>query len=248
VNHLKLIHDFLGEKRSLEELPHTGYPFVTISRQAGAGGHLLAYVLLTDFLKLKDEELFRGWHVFDKELCEVVAKDPDLRNSVEDLLTERYRSEVFEFLESLFSGYSKHYQLYKTTFKVVRMLATLGQVIIVGRAACCVTRTMAGGVHVRLVAPESQRILWLMKRFKISKDEARRTMLKQDADRRRIIRTFFNRDIDDPLLYDVVWNTSRVPAHEITRSIIDMIRIRASGAKQAPSWGIPIESSLLLIR
>ena len=38
MEHLKIIQQFLSEKRSFEDLPEYGFPFVTISRQSGAGG------------------------------------------------------------------------------------------------------------------------------------------------------------------------------------------------------------------
>ena len=122
MNHLKMVYKFLEERRDFEDLPDLGFPFVTISRQAGAGGHLLSYVILTEFLKHKEASLFEGWHVFDKDLCEVVAKDPKLQGTMEILVAEKYRSEFRDFVESLFTGQSKQYMLYKTTFKVVRML------------------------------------------------------------------------------------------------------------------------------
>ena len=66
MNHAKMIQQFLAEKRDFADLPEYGFPFVTISRQAGAGGHLLSYIILTELLKSKENDLFQGWHVFDK--------------------------------------------------------------------------------------------------------------------------------------------------------------------------------------
>ena len=227
VNREAVIQDFLQGKRTLDSIPGSGYPFVTIGRETGAGGHWLAYVLLTEFLKEPDQELFGGWRVFDKELCELVARDPRLISLRDRMLHERYRSEASEFVESLFTGYSPHYLAYKTTFKVVRALASMGKVIIVGRAGCCVTRDQAAGIHLRLVASQSQRIIWLMRRFKISKEDARKTIIEQDADKRKVADLFFSKNIDDPLLYDVVWNTGTVNLDEIARAIIQMIKTRA---------------------
>lgn len=229
MNHLKLAQQFLAEHRDMEDLPEFGFPFVTISRQAGAGGHLLSYVILSEFLKFKGTELFEGWHVFDKDLCEVVAKDPQLQGSMETLLAEKYRSEFREFIESLFTGQSRQYLLYKTTFKVVRMLALLGKVIIVGRGSALVAADLPQGVHIRLVAPRTNRIVWMMKRFKLTKEAASTAIDKQDADRRKLIKLFFHRDIEDPLLYDAVWNTGKVPLEVITRATLDMIRERGKG-------------------
>jgi cytidylate kinase len=226
MNHLKIIREFLAEKRSLHDVPESGLPFITISREAGAGGHLLSYLLLNDFMKQTDTDLFQGWHVFDRDLCQVIAQDPALRDSVEALVSEQYRSEFQEFIESLFTGRSSQYALYKATFRVVRLLAAVGKVIVVGRGGACVTRDLCGGVHIRLVAEEPRRLLWMMKRFKLTKEEARQWIDRQDNDRRKLIARFFNRDIASPLLYDAVFNTGDLDMHVIAQSVIAMTRSR----------------------
>ncbi len=228
MNHLKMIQQFLKERRDFEDLPEYGYPFVTISRQAGAGGHLLAYVILTEFLKKKEcHPLFEGWHVFDKELTEVVARDPLLTNDIEGLVAQKQRTQFNDFVESLYTGRSEQYELQRTTFKVVRMLALIGKVILVGRAGSLVTADLPQGIHIRLIAPEAHRIVWMMKRFKINKEDASELVKKQDASRRKLIKLFFNRDIESPLLYDMVWNTGRVGLDVITAATIELIRQRS---------------------
>ena len=238
MNHLIMIQKFLKEKRDFEDLPEYGFPFVTISRQSGAGGHLLAYVLLTEFLKHRDNNpAFEGWHVFDKELCEVVARDPLLQNDMEVLVAEKYRSEFNDFIESLFTGRSEQHMLYRTTFRVVRMLALIGKVILVGRGGALVTADLPQGIHVRLVAPEAHRVVWMMKRFKLNKEDARKAVLKQDADRRKLIKLFFHRDIEDPLLYDMVWNTGKVSLSVVNNAIIDLIKARSACAGNKAALG-----------
>ena len=235
MNHLKMIQQFLKERRDFEDLPEFGYPFVTISRQAGAGGHLLAYVILTEFLKKKEcNSLFEGWHVFDKELTEVVAKDPLLRTDIEGLVAQKQRTQFNDFVESLYTGRYEQYELQRTTFKVVRMLALIGKVILVGRAGSLVTADLPQGIHLRLVAPEAHRIVWMMKRFKMNKEDAQELVKRQDSDRRKLIKLFFNRDIESPLLYDMVWNTGRVGLDVISAATIELIRQRSS-PKVAPS-------------
>jgi len=228
MNHLKMIQQFLKEKRNFEDLPDYGFPFVTVSRQAGAGGHLLSYVILTEFLKLRENSLFEGWHVFDKELYELVARDPLLQNDIEGLVSEKHRSEFNSFVESLFTGRSEREDIERITFKVVRMLALIGKVILVGRAGSLVTADLPQGVHIRLVAPEAHRIVWMMKRFKLNTEDAREAVQKQDADRRKLIKMFFHRDIEDPLIYDMVWNTGKVSLDIIARSAIELVQQRAT--------------------
>jgi cytidylate kinase len=186
-------------------------------------------VILTEFLKHKDtHSIFEGWHVFDKELTEVVAKDPLLQSHIAELVAEKHKSQFNDFVESLFTGQSETYLLQRTTFKVVRMLALIGKVILVGRGGSIVTADLPQGIHIRLVAPEGHRIVWMMKRFKLNKEDARSAVVKQDAERRKLIKLFFQRDIEDPLLYDMVWNTGKVGLDVITRSTIELVKQRAT--------------------
>jgi hypothetical protein len=233
MNHLKLIHEYLKDKGSLEGFPSTGYPFVTISRQAGAGGHLLSHVLLTDILKEEDTDLFTGWHVFDREICEIVACDTALHASLEALLSDRHRSEFKDFIESLFTGHSEQYLQQKRMFRVVRLLGLLGKVFIVGCAAALVVRDLPSGVHVRLVASESSRVHGMVKKLQVSREEALKMIHQQDTDRRKNVRTLFNRDVDDPLVYDAVFNTDTTDMHDISAAIIGMLKRRHLKARGA---------------
>lgn len=228
MNHLKMIQQFLKERRDFEDLPEYGYPFVTISRQAGAGGHLLSYVILTEFLKHRQDPAFEGWHVFDKDLVEIVAKDPLLQSDMEVMVSQKYMTQINDFFESLLTGKTDEHSLHRTMFKVVRMLALIGKVVIVGRGGALVTADLPQGVHIRLIAPEAHRVVWMMKRFRMNKEEAREAVLKQDSDRRKLIKLFFHRDIDDPLLYDMVWNTGKVQLDIIAATTVNLIRQRST--------------------
>ena len=237
MKHLQMIQKFLSEKRDFDDFPEYGFPFVTVSRQSGAGGHLLSYVILTEFLKHRDKPLFEGWHVFDRELCELVARDPLLQKDMEVLLGEKYRSQFNDFVESLYSGRSEQHTLHTTTFRVVRMLALIGKVIIVGRGGSLISADLPQGIHIRLVAPEAHRVVWMMKRFKMHKEDARQAVRTQDADRKKLIKLFFNRDIEDPLLYDMVWNTGKVELDVITEATIALINKRSTPHLQSPVSG-----------
>jgi len=50
---------------------------------------------------------------------------------------------------------------------------------------------------------------------------------EQDKGRSRLIKNFFNRNIDDPLLYDTLWNTDTVCIEEIARLLVGMIKDKA---------------------
>jgi cytidylate kinase len=117
-------------------------------------------------------------------------------------------------------------------FRTIRTLATVGKVIVVGRGGVCVTRDLPNGVHVRLVAPPSVRILRMMELLHLSANEARELVSRTDRSRAKLIKTYFSKDIRDPRLYDVTWNTDSVSIEEIAASVIGLISSRLEKARE----------------
>lgn len=213
------------------------YPFVTISRQYGAGGRGLARVLLRH-LNSKQDAVFHDWKVFDREMCEAMLDEPSLRNSVEALLAEEYHSEVEAIVLSLLGGARSQPAAYSKLFETIRSLATIGKVIIVGRAGSCATKSLPLGVHLRLVASEESRISRMKLRGK-SLGEARRELERRDDDRARLVRNFFHESIDDPLLYDAVFNTGRTSLDSIAAMVLNLVSSRLAESEGQDEQSLP---------
>ena len=84
-----------------------------------------------------------------------------------------------------------------------------------------------------LSGPDGRRILLKDDRswqYVESKDKAKEAGEEKDKAKAELVKTFFHKDIRDPLLYDMVWNTERVPIGEIAKLLIQMIRDKAAGA------------------
>lgn len=227
MNQILVIKEFLKERRPLDSMPPSGNPFITISRQAGAGGHFLSYALVAEFTKRKHEPLFQGWHVFDRELIEVIAQDPLLNQALNELLADHYRSEWREFVDSLFTGATGQYTFHKQTYRVVYALAAIGKVVLLDCGGGHVTQHLPGGLHLRLIAPEPQRILWIMNKLKIPRAEAQKLIEQRDVHRNKLMKSFFGHDLNDPLQYDMVWNTVRVDLREMVAAVAQMVTFRA---------------------
>jgi len=133
-----------------------------------------------------------------------VAEDPELRVSLDPLIEERYRSVFEDYLVS-----------------------AVGKAVIVGRGGNFLTRGFPRGVHVRLVAPLELRIRAVADQTGASEAETKKKIAAIDRDRARLVRDYFNADIDDPLQYDAVWNTSTAPIDFIAAALVEMIRLKA---------------------
>ena len=215
-----------------KEETRVAYPFVTISRLAGAGGHALAQELVKELDQTPKAEGFRGWHIFDIASYEGLTRDPELQAYLKKLSDEEYHSELTDIIFEAFSRLPAQYVAYKKLFAVMRSLASMGKVILIGRAGSCVTANVHGGIHVRLIAPEHVRVDRIAKQQQISRDAALALMHERDHARSKLVSDFFNKDINDPLLYDVVWNTHTVPIAEIATYLRRMIfsRVRDNAA------------------
>ena len=91
------------------------------------------------------------------------------------------------------------------------------------------TRDLPLGIHVRLEAPIESRVRRIMQSLGLSEKKAREEIAEKDKAKAELVKTFFHKDLRDPLLFDVLWNTDRVPLEEISKTLIEMIRDKAAG-------------------
>jgi cytidylate kinase len=213
-------------------------PFVTISRQAGAGAHALAEALIARFSQEKDV-LFAGWQVFDRNICERVAADPDLHVSLQSLLDEDFHTGLDDYLRGALADMSSQIAVDHHMFRIVRGICAMGKAVVIGRAAALITRDLPLGVHLRLVSPPGARVKRISREYNIAEMAARDGLNRKDARRARMVDAYFEKDIADPLLYDCVWNTGAVPFDVIAESMICLIRRRAARASDVAGEASP---------
>lgn len=204
------------------------FPFVTISRQAGAGGNALAVALEEKIQKLHAEPLFRGWQLCNEQMRQMLSQDPALKKTVESLHATEYHSHAEDFISQFIYGGSSQDVVIKKMLHLMRTFAIHGKVIFVGRGSTFLTRDLPLGIHVRLEASMESRIKRMAPEFGPDEKNVRRVIAEKDKAKAELVKTFFNKEINDPLLYDVRWNTDRVSIDEIADLLIVMIRRKAA--------------------
>ena len=222
MNHIAIVKQYLKDRQTTNQMTE-GLPFVTISRESGAGGHTLAREILHKLEKRFPGDFSDGWEVFDQKLCALIAQDEKLGISFDSLVEEEYRSEISQVIHEMIHQKASRYLVYKRIFEVVRLLARLGKCVIVGRAGMCVTGDMSMGLHIRLVASPEERLKRMMGLLETGEAAAAKSMRQQDRDRRRLIHDFFGKEIEDPLLYDVVLNNERLTTEEMAEIAVEMM-------------------------
>lgn len=214
--------------RSMFQQKQNLYPFITISRQSGAGGRSLAEALTTRFGFFSENPVFQGWQILDHEICRRILEDPRLRVSADALLKESFLTGMGDYFSQVIAGTSPQIVIFHRVAEIIQSCARVGKVIVVGRAGALITRTLPLGIHVRLVASRPERVQRIMQREGVTYSEAERALTENDFARASLVKTYFShKDISDPLLYDMIWNTSTVAIPEIASVLMQMVKDKA---------------------
>ncbi len=196
---------------------------VTISRQSGAGAHVVAEKL-ADLLQRQVSEDVCHWTVFDRNLVEKVLEEHHMPGHLAKFMTEDRISEISDTLDELFGLHPPSWTLVRQTADTILHLVELGKVILIGRAGAAITRKLDYVFHVRLVASLERRVQYIQRLHRLDARAARALVRKEDLGRRRFLRKYFHRDIDDPLLYHLVINTDVVSYDEAAQMIAQAMR------------------------
>jgi cytidylate kinase len=196
-------------------------PIVTISRQRGAEGQAVA--LRTAEILSEMTHGLNPWIVVDKDLAERVIEDHHLPKRIGRFFTEEQTLSIEEHLEGLFGISVPSATRIQDMTRTIINLARLGHVIFVGRAAHVITANFPRAVHVRVIGSFKRRVERLMEIKKYSWDEAAAEVKTVDHQRHHFVSTHFRTDIEDPLRYDMIFNTDRVSVEESARLIAHLV-------------------------
>jgi cytidylate kinase len=200
-------------------------PFITLSRQAGAGAETVAH-LLANRLNARLSADDQPWTVFDKNLISKVLEDADLPQEIAKHIREDKDTTMQALVGELLGLHPSMWTIFHHTSDTILKLARLGRCIIVGRGAEIITARLKSGIHARLVAPENLRVAHLEKHFGLEAEAAAKYLHEHDEGRRRYVRTNFEKNIDDPLLYHAVLNTGLLSFEQTADLLAGMIAAR----------------------
>jgi cytidylate kinase len=189
-------------------------PYLLISREKGAGGNAVAQAVSKRL----------GWHVFDNEIVDQIAKRANVRRQLIESLDERAQAtiqavvgEILHLEEIGTSGYLAHLK------EIVLALGHQGDVIIIGRGARYLLPTQFG-LNVRLVAPIEVRIQRIAQEQKLSAAAAKAQVQTADRDRARLVKRHFGQDIADPLGHDLTISTAEMSIEAVAEVVLTALQ------------------------
>ena len=199
---------------------------VTISRQAGCGALAVAEKLARH-LQEHSPKHAASWKVFDRNLMEKVLEDHVLPKRLAQFLPEDRVSYLEDIMADLLQTYPTSQTVIRQTTETILKLASVGNVILIGRGGNVITARLPNMFHVRLVAPLEERIEYSSKSYGMTKAGARKFCLREDLGRERYLKKYFNANINDASLYHMVINTGLVGYDNAAKLIGDaMLNLR----------------------
>ena len=194
--------------------------FITLSRQPGAGAISIGEKI-AEFLNAEKKITWpTPWKVFDKDLLKTIVEEHNLPEKCKKYMPEGKLSAIQDILDDMLGLHPSAIALVHRTNETLLHLAHLGNTIIVGRGSCVVTRKLQGGFHVRLVGSLEKRVWRVMEFSKLNKNEAEKLIAKEEKDRKKYFKEYFNKNIEDPSLYDLTLNTDSISFDDAGKIIV----------------------------
>ena len=197
---------------------------VTISRQFGAGGRTLGEKLCERF----------GFHLVDEIVIDELARKAKVSGDWLTAMEKEASSKLLGLISSIVSSgllyrtpsapdeefERKKYITFLT--RVMTSMANEGGYVLLGRGAQLVLKNHPKGFHVLLVADYEDRVKFMVERYSLSRSEAEKIVKEKERQRTAVASNIFKANIDDPRLYHIVLNTTRVPFDTAVDCVADL--------------------------
>src|SRR5712691_8087682 len=189
-------------------------PVITITRQYASGG--------SDIARLVAVEL--GWTVIDNEFVDEVARRAGLppaevaqrEERAPGLLERLARTLAIASPEMFISAATAprieqdEVAIVKLTERVIAEAAAHGRIVLVGRGAQAVLAQRPDALHVYVVAPKPWRRQLAVERLGVNPAEVDKVVDETDRQRDQYVRTYYGRQRQDVVNYDMVVNTEKL--------------------------------------
>ncbi len=219
---------------------------ITISREAGSSGDAIGYELASrlgytcvnrSFVDLIARKArVAPWQV------ERVERSPEAPHAdrpagFEHAYDERRGRDLDRLIRRLGYGEQLDTEEYlKALRDVMHDLAAIGQVVIIGRGGQVMLHDLPEAFHVRILAPEEERIAEMQRREEISREWAVHTVSIIDSLRAELLRRI-GWEEDDHKLYDLILQTEGKSVDRCADEIVGAIEAASRESEFEPVMG-----------
>jgi hypothetical protein len=185
---------------------------ITISRQFGAEGTTLTLgELIAEKLSYK---------LYDRRILQLIAKetkvttrwveyfDKQIGSKFQRVISSFSEKGRIESISNTANGLINEKIYLNNLHKIITSIAVKDNAVIVGRGGQYILKDCENVAHILLISNESDRIKYLTEKYKISYEQAAKTVKDEDVRRLNLYRIF--NESDKPFNYHLVINMSKV--------------------------------------
>ena len=192
---------------------------ISISRQFGAGGKTLGDMVAQKL----------GYTFLDDQIIQMIAVQakvsPKWVKSVENeaggtlskFITGMGRKSFLQRISG--EGYMDEEIYVDLLHKIILQIAVEDNVVILGRGGQYILRDFEKAFHVLLIADRHHRITFMETHYNFTQPQAERVVDRQEKRRMNLYKKFGKEDFDQPNLYHLVLNMSRLSLEEAMAQI-----------------------------
>ena len=204
---------------------------ITISRDFASGARRIGRILAKRLdYQYVDKSLFQkiaeDLNVSERTL-ESFEKSREYRisNTFSKVFSQNYIQRIVGFDKSVVEE-----QEYQNSLRnLILETARENDVVIVGRAGCFFLKDMENCYHFRLIASLDWRKKYAVQHLNISAKKAKKILERRDINQHWFLRSICGKGFDDPLLFHLVLNTSRLSTEKLVELIISSANLNPKG-------------------
>jgi cytidylate kinase len=197
-------------------------PCFTLAREFGCQAYPLAEELVR---RLNARVGGEPWVVIGRQIIDEVAELSGYR--AEQIEKSQNTPASLKAIFSMFldSSRAEETEVFAHMKTVIRNFAQRGNCVLVGRGAVFAAQNLPNCIHLRLVAPRAFRIQNIMRAHKLTEVEAAKYIELHQQQRDAFVHRFAEGRLEDPALYHLVINNSRLDIENIAELVEEyMIR------------------------
>ena len=189
---------------------------ITISRQYGAGGKTLGKMVATEL----------GYEFADSEIVAKVAEMANVSTHWVQTVENEAGGKLSRFVSRMVSrplvdkilkgerGYIDETIYLDYLVLIIAQIADEGDVVILGRGSQYILDDHPDAFHILMIDAFENRVRFMQKNYDLSESRATRLIRGEDKRRKTLYQKLGKTDYDDPFLYHLVLNMSKLTLEE----------------------------------
>lgn len=223
-----LLLKYMNQRLEKNEKPRAvAGPVITISRECGCEGSLIAQMLTN---KINEKLIEKGkrpdWKWVSKEILNLASEELKIHpEKLKKIMTKGEYSLMDEILSSFTEkNYVYDAKVKKAVYEIIRNLAVAGKAVIVGRGSSSIAWDIPKSIHVRLEAPMDYKAVKISRRKDISFNEAKKYVATVDKEREKFRDVFKDNDVE--MNYHLRFNCKEITNEEICEIILKLAELK----------------------